>query len=192
VRGLLLQNGGDFAPIVAAPYDTELFGHWWFEGIRWLRSVLEKLPLAGVEPVSLGAYLDEHPPSEMISLPESSWGAGGDHRIWLNGGTSWMWRKIWDAERWMEHAAASYRDRPDLRELLSQAARELLLLESSDWEFLVTTYQARDYAIDRFNGHLGRFNALRGAIEGRGTVDLEGIRRVDELFSELDLSAYRP
>jgi len=92
----------------------------------------------------------------------------------------------------MEHAAASYRDRPDLRELLSQAARELLLLESSDWEFLVTTYQARDYAIDRFNGHLGRFNALRGAIEGRGTVDLEGIRRVDELFSELDLSAYRP
>jgi 1,4-alpha-glucan branching enzyme len=190
VRDLVDKNSADFRPIVAATYDTELFGHWWFEGIRWMRQVLEKLPKAGVEPLSLGAYLSEHPPSQMISLPESSWGAGGDHRIWLNNDTVWIWQEIYAAEKWMEHAVAEYRGREDLKELLRQAARELLLMESSDWEFLITTFQARDYGVNRFNDHLGRFNALRHAIEGKGTADLYGIQQLDNLFAEIDISVY--
>jgi len=190
VRDLLDKNGGDFRPVVAAPYDTELFGHWWFEGIRWMQKVLEKLPKAGVEPVSLGAYLAENPPSQMISLPPSSWGAGGDDRIWLNNDTGWIWKEIHGAERWMEQAAAAYKDREDLRELLEQAARELLLMESSDWEFLITTNQARDYGVSRFREHLGRFNSLKHAVEGSGAADLYGIRQLDNLFPELDVSVY--
>jgi len=191
VREALLANGGGFHPIIAAPYDTELFGHWWFEGISWIQKVLEKLPQADVEPVALGAYLAENPPSQMISLPESSWGAGGDSRIWLNNDTVWIWKEIFAAEKWMEQAATAYQDREDLRELLKQAARELLLMESSDWEFLITTFQARDYGVHRFNEHLGRFTALKNAVEGNGTVDLYGIQQIDNLFSELDISVYR-
>jgi len=144
-----------------------------------------------VEPVSLGAHLSENPPSQMISLPESSWGAGGDHRIWLNNDTVWMWKEIYAAEKWMEQAAATYKERPDLQELLKQAARELLLMESSDWEFLITTFQARDYGVHRFREHLGRFNSLKYAVEGTGTADLYGIQQLDNLFSELDLSVFR-
>ena len=190
VRDLIDRNGGDFVPIVAAPYDTELFGHWWFEGIRWMRLVLEKLRKAGVEPLSLGAYLSENPPSQMISLPESSWGAGGDHRIWQNNDTAWIWNEIYSAEKWMEQAASAYKDREDQKELLRQAARELLLMESSDWEFLITTFQARDYGVNRFREHLGRFNSLKHAMEGSGTADLFGIQQVDNLFPELDVSVY--
>jgi 1,4-alpha-glucan branching enzyme len=190
VRDLIDKNSGDFRPIVAAPYDTELFGHWWYEGIRWLRMVLEKMPRSGVEPVALGAYLAEHPPTQMISLPESSWGAGGDHRIWLNLDTVWIWNEIHEAEKWMEHAAGAYRDREDLRGMLRQAARELLLMESSDWEFLITTFQARDYGVNRFNDHLGRFKALKNAVEGKGTADLYGIQQLDNLFPDIDASVY--
>ena len=51
------------------------------------------------------------------------------------------------------------------KDALNQAARELLLLEASDWEFLYTTGQARQYAADRFAEHTARFNDLSGALE---------------------------
>ncbi len=47
-----------------------------------------------------------------------------------------------------------------LARALKQAARELLLLQSSDWPFLVTTGQAKEYAIERFNTHNERFKIL--------------------------------
>lgn len=192
IRQLLLEHGGgDFEPVVVAPYDTELFGHWWYEGIRWMQRVLEKLPSADVEVTSLGAYLDQNPPTQMISLPESSWGAGGDHRIWLNPDTLWIWKEVHGAERWMLDAANRYTEQGEMRPALEQAARELLLMESSDWEFLITTFQARDYAVNRFREHLGRFNELKAAIEGKGAADIHGIREQDNIFPDLDLSAYQ-
>ena len=191
VRTLMKEHGGDFRPVIAAPYDTELFGHWWYEGIRWMQKVLEKLPQADVEPVALGAYLAENPPAQFITMPESSWGAGGDNRIWMNKDTGWIWNDIHAAERWMEEAAGKFGAMPEKKELLQQAARELLLMESSDWEFLITTYQARDYAVKRFREHLARFDALRKALEGSGTADLRDIREHDNLFPELDISVYR-
>ena len=193
VRRLLEEHrNGDRVPIVVAPYDAELFGHWWYEGVRWLRRVLEKLPAAGIEPVSPGAYLERCQPTQVISLPESSWGAGGDHRIWLNPDTVWLWKELYMAEAWMEKAAQSCADRPELGAYLEQAGRELLLMESSDWEFLITTFQARDYAVRRFREHLDRFNALKAAVEGTGTADLKGISEQDRLFPELDVSLWRP
>ena len=191
IRELLLQHGGgDFTPIVVAPYDMELFGHWWYEGIRWMQRVMEKLPQAGVEVTSLGAYLAQNPPGQRISLPESSWGAGGDHRIWLNPDTIWIWKEVREAERWMEDAARRFGGRTELAGLLGQAARELLLMESSDWEFLITTFQARDYAINRFREHLERFNAVKDAVQGQKKAQLERICELDNLFPKIDISLY--
>lgn len=191
IRELLFQQGGtDFTPIVVAPYDMELFGHWWYEGIRWMQRVMEKLPEAGVEVTSLGAYLAQNPPVQKISLPESSWGAGGDHRVWLNPDTMWIWKEVRGAERWMEDAAVKYGERSELKPLLQQAARELLLMESSDWEFLITTFQARDYAVSRFRDHLGRFNVLKEAVEGLKKVELQQMAELDNLFPDIDISLY--
>jgi 1,4-alpha-glucan branching enzyme len=205
IHELLSQHGGgDFTPIIVAPYDTELFGHWWYEGIRWMQRVMEKLPAAGVEVTSLGAFLAQNPPTQRISLPESSWGAGGDHRIWLNPDTMWIWKEVRMAERWLLDAVQDERpppegggllsdqnDAPPRGELLKQAARELLLMQSSDWEFLITTFQARDYAVSRFRDHLERFTALKAAVEGTGTADLKQFQDQDNIFPQLDLSVYR-
>jgi 1,4-alpha-glucan branching enzyme len=71
---------------------------------------------------------------------------------------------------------------------LNQAGRELLLLESSDWPFLITTWQARDYATDRFQDHLERFHRLADMAE-RNQVD-EGLVaeyfELDRVFPDLD------
>jgi len=154
--------------IACSPYDTELFGHWWFEGPRWLEEVFTRLGPGGIEPVDCAAFLDRHPPTEAISLQEGSWGEGGDHRVWLNRDTEWTWERIYGAEEefWTVAREAAREARPAVRRILAQAARELLLLQASDWQFLITTWAARDYAEARFAEHYANVTRL-----------LQGLRR---------------
>lgn len=160
--------------IIASNYDTELFGHWWFEGVDWLKAVLRGLAASDrVELVTASQYVEEHPPQKVAHIPEGSWGAGGTHFTWDNNDTHWMWAPIHDAERQMQALADRHKDNWDdelVRGVLNQAARELLLLESSDWPFLVTTGQARQYAVQRFSQHLERFLDLANSVE-RGAPD---------------------
>ena len=184
------ENAGDFG-LIASNYDTELFGHWWFEGVSWLREVVRGLAGApAVQLMTASEYLEAYPPQEVIALPESSWGAGGTHFTWDNADTHWMWAPIHAAERRMEALVERY---PDFRSLelqaaLNQAARELLLLQSSDWPFLVTTGQAGAYAIERFQNHVDRFNMLAEMLEA-GAPDAATVRQYYELdnpFPDID------
>jgi 1,4-alpha-glucan branching enzyme len=176
--------------LIASNYDTELFGHWWFEGVDWIREVLRRLaenPL--VELTTASTFVAAHKPQEVLHIPESSWGAGGNHFTWDNSETHWMWRPIHEAERRMEALAAAHPDPDDLtRGVLQQAARELLLLESSDWPFLVTTGQAKEYAIQRFSQHTERFNRLAESLEA-GNPDGELAAQyweMDRVFPDVD------
>lgn len=148
--------------VISAAYDTELFGHWWFEGVDWLKHVLKGLAAReDVEMTTATRIIEEHEPDRVLALPESSWGAGGGHFTWLNVDTQWMWPQIYAAERRMEEIVGHYPDADsEAAWVLNQAARELLLLESSDWPFLVTTGQAKEYASQRFTEHVERFNQL--------------------------------
>lgn len=191
------QRTGKYGVIISA-YDTELFGHWWFEGIAWLKEVLRRLGRhPEVELTTARAYLEAHPPEEVLDIPESSWGNGGGHWTWLNPDTEWMWPLIHAAERAMEELVDRYPNaQGEMAELLNQAARELLLLESSDWPFLVTTRQAREYAVNRFQEHLARFNHL-AAIARRGHLTdedrryLEEVRKADNPFPTIDYRAFQ-
>ncbi len=161
--------------IIASNYDTELFGHWWFEGVDWIKDVLRLLAASEVvDLTTASAFIDEHDPERVMALPESSWGSGGNHFTWMNAETEWMWPLIHGAERRMEGLVAANPDAAGERsEVLNQAARELLLLQSSDWPFLVTTGQAKDYASQRFTEHVDRFNALAAIVERGGDMTLE-------------------
>ena len=149
--------------IICAPFDTELFGHWWFEGPRWMYYVLKQLGQHDeIDLVTGGDYLEQNPPEKIVSLPEGSWGEGGHHFIWLNEWNEWTWRHIYEAERKMVKLAAEHADTDDevLRRILNQMARELLLMESSDWQFLISTWAARDYAELRLSEHFEDFNKI--------------------------------
>jgi 1,4-alpha-glucan branching enzyme len=183
--------------IVVSAYDTELFGHWWFEGVAWIKEVLKRLDRhPEVELTTAADYLEAHPPAEVLSLPESSWGLGGGHWTWVNPDTEWMWPLIHAAERHMEQLVARYPQASGrLLAVLNQTARELLLLEASDWPFLISTGQAREYASGRFQGHLARFNHL-AAIAESGSVSesdarfLENVTELDNPFPEIDYRVF--
>jgi 1,4-alpha-glucan branching enzyme len=148
--------------IICAAYDAELFGHWWFEGVQWLTRVLELMAESpSVATSSTGAFVAAHPPTEAIHLPPSSWGRYHNDFTWNNALTAWMWPIIHERERRMEGLVARYPSATGItHDALNQAARELLLLEASDWPFLVTTGQAAEYATKRFNTHVRRFDRV--------------------------------
>ena len=198
VAGLLKgyrDRTGEFG-IVSANYDTELFGHWWFEGIDWLEAVLRRLAvIPEVELTTASAYLEAHPPETVLSLPEGSWGAGGGHFVWDNADTHWMWPIIHEAERRMLTAVdSSTSPSADGAAVLNQAARELLLLQSSDWPFLVTTGQAREYAVQRFRDHVDRFHSLLAGLEdGRPDPGLAAaLWEKDKVFPDIDYKWFSP
>lgn len=176
--------------IVCAAYDTELFGHWWFEGVQWLQDVLRHLAASDTVGLTGAAqFVRERPPEDVVALPEGSWGQQGTHFTWMNADTAWMWPLINGAQRRMEGIVARYaRAAGETAAALDQLARELLLLQSSDWPFLVTTGQARQYAELRFSQHIERFNELADAIE-RGTIDRGRVAALwerDKLFPDID------
>ncbi|MCZ7544065.1 MAG: DUF1957 domain-containing protein [Anaerolineae bacterium] len=176
--------------LIASNYDTELFGHWWFEGVTWIGGVLRRLAEhPDVELTTASAFLEAHPPRQVLHIPESSWGVGGGHWTWDNREVSWMWGPIWEAEARMEKLAAQHPDADgDLRFVLDQAARELLLGQASDWPFLVTTGQAREYAIQRYEQHMDRFNELADSVEaGQPNRALaEAYWELDKVFPNID------
>ena len=152
--------------LLAAPYDAELFGHWWFEGPLFLKGVLSQLCQSNeVELTFLADHLDNTPPTQVISLPEGSWGEGNHHYIWLNSQTEWTWKHVYECEQEMCSLAAFWmenQNRQDnhLKDLLQQAARELMLMSASDWQFLISTFAARDYAELRLSNHYSDFKRI--------------------------------
>ncbi len=174
--------------LVLAAYDTELFGHWWLEGVDWLEESLRQLAATpGISLATVEGYLGANPPQRSIELPEGSWGAGGDHRTWMNEGTAWTWPEIHARQR--RAAPLFARDTAASRQL----ARELLLLQASDWQFLMTTGQAKEYATERFRSHCQRFDALAAAIEGgigAGETLLAELEQLDNPFPAIRPSTY--
>ncbi len=143
--------------VAVCPYDAELFGHWWFEGVAWLEEVLARsLEVASaVLPTTPGRELATHPPAARGALHEGSWGEAGDHRVWVNEETAWMWEDLRLAE---EAVAATL---PGLARHRGRAAlAQLMLLAASDWPFLVHAGTAADYASERFRRHRDRLHEL--------------------------------
>lgn len=181
--------------ILVSSYDTELFGHWWFEGIRWLEQVLRHLvDDPEVNLTTTTTALETAPPQLTLHLPESSWGTGGAHFTWDNNDTRWMWQHIAETELRMEQLANRYINPTDDEKLvLNQAAREVLLMQSSDWQFLVTTGQARQYAIQRFTSHTERFQRLAKSLDhGQPDNDFAlEMWEVDKVFPDIDYRWFR-
>jgi 1,4-alpha-glucan branching enzyme len=181
-------KGRDSGAVVAL-YDTELFGHWWFEGPEWLYRMIKKLARSPVRPLTAGECLDKLPPQGVFSLPEGSWGKGGFHWIWFNDETSWIWKRIYRIEDVGEEIGL--RPAGAERRLLRQFYREKFLLESSDWPFLVSTWTARDYAESRVSEHYSRALELAGWLLSGKRLDASEEARLrvyeaeDGLFEEI-------
>ncbi len=149
--------------VVTACFDAELFGHWWYEGPRFLRDVILNLNAdPNVDLSTTEQFLTNHPVDKVVSMPEGSWGEEGDHRVWTNPQVNWMWDIEYRCEANFGKATIDlpWRSNTKIEEMLKKAARELLLLQASDWQFNITRGQSIDYAIKRFMQHVSRFETL--------------------------------
>lgn len=188
--------------VLIAPYDAELFGHWWFEGPQFLKAVLKRLcEDEKVELTHLSQHLEETKPTDIVSIPEGSWGQGNHHYIWLNKHTEWTWKHIYDAEAKMCKMARFWVDNEDKRDhelegLIKQAARELMLMSASDWQFLISTFAARDYAELRLSNHYSDFTRLNKMVDSKITGQeisagdwqfFDDCKKRDKLFQDLEI-----
>ncbi|MEW6623945.1 MAG: 1,4-alpha-glucan branching protein domain-containing protein [Bacillota bacterium] len=185
----------DNPPIIISPYDAELFGHWWFEGPMWLEFLMKKIHYDQnvIETISPGDYLDRHHRIQQCTPCPSSWGNAGYNDVWLEGSNDWIYRLLHKASRQMIHVAGSMPHADGIyRRILNQAARELLLAQSSDWAFIMKTGTMVEYAKRRTSTHIERFNRLLHALK-EGQIDkkwLQEIELEDNIFPSIDYKVY--
>jgi len=196
-RAMARRDAGDFVDVVrrrlihlaagtgrkaltVAAYDTELFGHWWYEGPVWLEEVLRLLPQAGVRVTTLGGALQDGHLGPPVEIAASSWGSGKDWRVWAGPQVA----DLVDAGEVMAKQLLSTVDARPRRARnrdLDQLCREAYLALASDWAFMVSKDSAADYARSRIEVHSTRFERLRRAIDtdptraSRITSEYEGV-----------------
>ncbi|MDQ3022910.1 MAG: DUF1957 domain-containing protein [bacterium] len=171
----------DRPPIIVAPYDAELFGHWWFEGPDFLYHVLKATSYSDVvDAIAAKDYLLLHPSAQVVVPNASSWGDQGYYRFWLNGYNEWMYPHLNASARLMPQHNWSEGWR---RESYQQAERELLLAQSSDWPFIMSTGTSPGYAAERVTRHLANLTELREAlISGKAPPHLQEMQERDSIF----------
>ncbi len=181
--------------LIIAPYDAELFGHWWFEGPDWINFLLRKMHFdqQTVKMITVPEYLDRYPNLQVAQPVMSSWGYKGYAEVWCEDSNDWIYRHLHEgAERMVELARANPDVAPLKRRALNQAARELLLVQSSDWAFIMKTGTMVEYAHARTKVHVLNFNHLYEQIK-HDSIDeswLSEIERRHNLFPDLDYRVY--
>jgi 1,4-alpha-glucan branching enzyme len=189
----------DRPPVIVAPYDAELFGHWWFEGPIWLENVLRLT--ANSNPVLQTATCSDTlalQAQHQNALPSAStWGEEGYYGYWINEETTWIYPYLHQAQDEMEKLATDLRGlsvTPLQERALNQAARSLLLAQASDWPFILKSGTTRDYARKRITDHLARFNYLHDSIRKNKINEryLIALETLDDIFPTIDFRTFSP
>lgn len=181
-------------PVVVCPYDAELFGHWWYEGPQWIYHLLKKASYNNIlSLITLSEYINQNPVMQISSPCSSSWGNKGYNEVWLNSTNDWIYRHLHKAaERMGELADEYYNAEGVMKNALNQAARELLLAQSSDWAFIMKTGTTVDYAEKRINDHISRFTRLYHDIR-EDCLDIDWLKQLedtDNIFPDVDFRIY--
>ena len=184
-------------PIIVAPYDAELFGHWWYEGPAWIEEFFRKThhDQDTFQPITPSEYLALELPFQEAEPSSSSWGSKGYHDVWLNKDNDRLYRHLHMAAQRMTKATADFPVAEGLqKETLNQMGRELFLAQASDWPFIITTGTMVRYARERIEDHIVRFNRLHEQLYQQN-IDaewLEKLKAKDNLFPQLDYHIFAP
>ncbi|MGZ8213392.1 MAG: glycoside hydrolase family 57 protein [Methylosarcina sp.] len=187
----------DRPPLIVAPYDAELFGHWWFEGPHWLEHVLRlaNADNSGIQSISCGDYLNQPMPLQLATPSASTWGDQGYSSYWINEANDWIYPHLYKASSRMENFVAELRGisvSPWQERALNQAVRSILLAQASDWPFIMKSGTTIEYANKRITDHLARFNYLYDSLR-KGQIDeryLTALEIMDNIFPDINFRDY--
>ena len=177
---------------IVAPYDAELFGHWWHEGLDFLNYFVRKAVYDQKEFVltTPTEYLRAHPTQQIATPAASSWGEEGHWRVWLNDANAWIYPHLRIANERMTELARCFRQHGGgvQKRALKQAARELMLAQASDWPFILRSGTSPDYARARVEDHLLRFTELYEQISGGKIIVplLEKMEATNNIFPNVN------
>ncbi len=184
-------------PILIAPYDAELFGHWWYEGPQWLEKLITKISQQDeIEMITPFDYLRRHPKLQSAQPSASSWGELGYNAYWLNEHNDWIYPHLHRAAHSMQQLASKYADEKPgtlTYRALQQAGRSLLLAQASDWPFILKSGTTTAYAEQRVRDLLARFHYLEKSIAD-GLIDtryLQSLEQMDAIFPQFDFRCFR-
>jgi 1,4-alpha-glucan branching enzyme len=185
----------DRPPLIVSPYDAELYGHWWYEGPIFLDNLFRQLHFDQdtLESLTPGDYLERHATNQVATPCASSWGAKGYNEYWLNESNAWTYRHLHTAaERMVELARRHPTADPLTLRALNQAARELMLAQSSDWTFIMKTGTTVPYATRRINEHILQFNKLYDDLKGAKLNEkwLADVEARNNIFPNIDYRIY--
>jgi len=186
---------GGRPPLIVAPYDAELFGHWWFEGPDWINFLLRKMHYdqQTIKTTTIPEYLTIQPVNQLSRPSFSSWGHKGYCEVWLEGSNDWIYRHLHEgADRMVELARQNPHAEGLRRRALNQMARELLLAQSSDWAFIMKTGTMVEYAVQRTRVHVLNLNHLYEQIK-HNEIDepwLSAVEARHNLFPDVDYRVY--
>ena len=181
----------DRPPHLLAPYDAELFGHWWFEGPELLDYFMRKTfyDQDVVKLITPTAYLEEHQTHQVARPSSSSWGEEGYWKVWLNETNDWIYPHLNVAQERMTELARQFPQPDFLHErALKQQDRELLLAQASDWPFILKTGTSPEYAKKRVKEHLLRFIALHDQLTSTSIDEawLSNVEQIDNIFPDIN------
>ena len=180
-----------FNPILIAPFDAELFGHWWYEGPIFLKNIFKNSKKHLIKLTHLREILSFSPQIQVCEPSPSSWGHGGFHNYWLNDTNAWIVPEITKAGSTFVEVNSKNIQTELSKRILMQAARELLLSESSDWSFILRAGTTTELAKERIERHLSRFWKLIRSLNENESIDftfLKSIEKEDKIFPNINLS----
>tara|TARA_B100000700_G_scaffold329873_1_gene453377 strand:+ start:258 stop:1823 length:1566 start_codon:yes stop_codon:yes gene_type:complete len=177
---LKLSKSINIEPLLIAPFDAELFGHWWFEGPQFLSQLFIQSNKEGIKLTTLKEVLQNKPQIQLCNPSPSSWGQGGFHNYWLNDSNAWIVHEWSKAGREMVRICSEKLHQVSDIRIIQQAARELLLSQSSDWSFIIRAGTTTELAKERINLHLKRFWILIDAINYDKKLNPTLIKEIEE------------
>ncbi len=190
-----LMTSMNVEPVIVAPFDAELFGHWWYEGPIFLEQFFREMALSRkVEAVTPSRVISNLENVQVLTPALSTWGANGYNETWLNRTNDWIYPHLHEAETRMTELAQKYYNATDPLYIraLNMCARELMQAEASDWAFIMSTGTTVEYAINRTKTHLSRFLELYVSIVEHNISEkmIEHYEWIDPVFPYMDYRLY--
>ncbi len=194
--GRIADAGFEGVPLLVCPFDAELFGHWWFEGVMWLDAFFRQVasPATGVNLVLPSDFLVDEAQFQRTEMAFSSWSAGGYAEAWLDGSNDWIYRHTFKAVDRMVELVGRFPDVQGRKQrALNQAAREVLLSQASDWPLIIKSGTTVGYAERRVKEHIANFTRIYESLSSN-TMDTEWLTTLEKrnnLFPDLDYKVFQ-
>lgn len=183
--------------ICLCAYNADLFGHWWYEGPEFIEKMFRKAAIRDdVHFVTPSEYVNKiESDSYQISMPEfSSWGSNGYAETWLDSSNDWIYRHLLRSVDRMIELAERFPDDGGLKErALNQAAREILLAQSSDWASILKLGYSREYVRSRVEECIKNFTNIYESLGSNyiSTEWLTKLERCHNIFPDINYRVFR-